>query len=80
MRFQAEPVRIDDERGVVVGAVIGPHPGRAVVAPAGAQRRRMERIDRRTAGGGEQKCSPDCESAGTGWATPLTQNAGDAAP
>ena len=40
-------VRIDDERGIVVGVVFGAHAGLAVVTAAGLQRGGMKGIDAR---------------------------------
>src|SRR5262249_53436439 len=46
MGLNAIAVRIDDEGGVVVRAVVRAQPRLAVVAPAGLQRRGMEGVDR----------------------------------
>src|ERR1700730_14440163 len=51
--LDAIAVGIGDEGGVVIGAVILPQPGLAVVAPARAQGFRMKRIDRFAVGGAE---------------------------
>ena len=45
MGLDAVAVGIDDERRIIVRAVIGAKPGLAIVAPAALQRRGVERVD-----------------------------------
>src|SRR5215471_12296981 len=45
MRLYPVSVRIDDEGGVVIGAVHRPQTGRAVITPSSAQRCGVERVD-----------------------------------
>src|SRR5215218_8669621 len=45
MGLDAVAVGIDDERRIIVRAVIGAKPGLAVVAPAALQRRGVEGVD-----------------------------------
>src|SRR5215208_1789969 len=45
MGLDAVAVGVDDERRIIVRAVIGAKPGLAVVAPAALQRRGMEGVD-----------------------------------
>jgi hypothetical protein len=45
MRLDPVSVRIDDEGGVVVGAVFRAQTGGTIVTPTRAQRRRMKHID-----------------------------------
>jgi hypothetical protein len=67
-------VRIGDEGGVVIGPIHRPQTGRAVVMPAGAQRRCVKRIDGRGIWRAKQKCKPDLSSAGTRRSAENTQN------
>ena len=73
--FDPVSVRIDDEGGVVIGAIDWPQTGCAVVMPAYAQRRRVKRIDGIGIRCGKQKCRPDFWSAGTGRSAETTQRA-----
>src|SRR5262249_38421970 len=47
-RLDPIAVGIDDEGGVVVGVIFGTKAGLTVVAAAGGERRRVERVDRAT--------------------------------
>jgi len=49
-RLDAMAVGIEHEGAVIVGVILRPEPRRAVVAPAGGERRRMERAHRRAVG------------------------------
>ena len=62
--LDAVPVRVADKGSVVVGVVVGAEPGRAVVLAAGADRRRVEGVDRVAVGCGEGTWMP---AAGSPW-------------
>src|SRR5579859_645324 len=49
-RFDPITIGIDDEGGVVVRVIFGPQAGLAVIAAAGAECRRVERVDRTSIG------------------------------
>jgi hypothetical protein len=68
-------IRIDHEARIIIGAIVGAHAGRAVVAAARSERRRMERIYAPRVGALKQKCRPDVSSGATGRSVVLIQNA-----
>ena len=43
--FDVVAVGIEDERTVIVGVIVRPNAGRAIVTAAGGERRRMESVD-----------------------------------
>jgi hypothetical protein len=46
-------LRVEDEGGVIIRAVMRPQAGRTLVATTAGERRRMERVDRSPIGGSE---------------------------
>lgn len=57
-RFDVVAVRIQNEGRVVVGVVVWPQPGSAVLPAAGVQRRLVERLDLPTSIGTESDVDP----------------------
>jgi hypothetical protein len=52
-RLDAMAVGIQHEGAVIVHVIMWPKPGRAIVMPAGDQRRRVKAVDRRAVGSAE---------------------------
>ena len=57
-RFDVVAIHIQNEGRVVVGMVVWPQPGSAVVPTAGAQRRLVERLDLPTSIGSKNDVDP----------------------
>jgi hypothetical protein len=58
IRLDPVSVRVNDEGGVVIGAVYRTQAGCTVVTPARAQRRRVKRID----GGDVRRCKAEVQT------------------
>src|SRR5437660_8202928 len=50
-RLDAMSIRVQHEGAVIIGVIMRPKPGRAIVAPATSKRRRVKGVDRRAVGG-----------------------------